>query len=152
MIVIKVEIDLNDEKWNSLMCETSDEMDLENMDFKIIFWKSVWSSKESIVEVVSLLTCPSEKREKVRTFMYTKIQLCYKLSNFGVVFLYVDHYLTNVPIDILENIKHFQQKKIKNKEKEKVKMKKFDKMHLIVAWQNTFLFGFSSPSYFPKRF
>ncbi|ETO26042.1 hypothetical protein RFI_11094 [Reticulomyxa filosa] len=81
----KIELDLNDEKWSSLRCETGDEMEctyimdqnntiiVEDMKFPDLYSGKVYvSSKESIVEVIPLFTRPSEKREKVRNFMNTK--------------------------------------------------------------------------------
>ncbi|ETO17805.1 hypothetical protein RFI_19507 [Reticulomyxa filosa] len=74
----KIELDLSDEKWEDLRCETGDEMEctytidqnntitVKKMKLpKLYSGKVCVSSKESTVEVVPFSTCSSEKREKV---------------------------------------------------------------------------------------
>ncbi|ETO04384.1 hypothetical protein RFI_33017 [Reticulomyxa filosa] len=77
---IKIELDLNDKKWEDLGCETGDEMEclyirdqnnaitVKEMKLpKLYSGRVSVSSRESTVEVVPLSAYPNEKHEKVYT-------------------------------------------------------------------------------------
>ncbi|ETO07675.1 hypothetical protein RFI_29713 [Reticulomyxa filosa] len=96
---LKVELDLNDEKWEDLRCETGDEMEctytidenntviVKEMKFPKLYSGRVHvSSKESIVEVVPSSTYPSGKCERVRVDKKQKNSICHMLYNFGASF------------------------------------------------------------------